>query len=107
MRTRPHICALAAVAVIVLIACAPATLLAQHASKAVQTVTFAVVPVHTPAAAQYAVTRGSEKVTIGPSGGSATAVDSTLPAAVNFVRRRAARNPRGKPSPGLYITITE
>jgi len=92
---------------VLLIAGVPGVLMAQHTSRASQTVTFAVVPVHTPAAAQGAARVTPEKVTIGPVSSSATTLGSSRPAAADSLRPRAIEDSSAKPRGPSVITITE
>ena len=92
---------------VLVVACAPGALIAQHTSRASQTVTFAVVPVHTPAAAQGAARITPEKVTIGRVSSSATTIGPSRPAFADSSRPGAASVFRAEPQAPTVITITE
>ncbi|HUI09084.1 MAG TPA: hypothetical protein VL221_02090 [Bacteroidota bacterium] len=105
MKRIAHILALAAGAA-VLLSCIPGRLFAQSTSRASQTVTFAVIPVHTPATALPASGR-SDKVTVGAVGSSATAVAATRPAAVPPHGPNVSGRTRPRQKGNVIVTVTE
>jgi len=94
-------------AAIILIACAPARLTAQQAARTSQTVTFAVVPVHTFAAAQTPATQRAEKVTVGSVSSAGMVVAAAPAPAAQSPLRVPRQTPHPKPAADLIITVTE
>ena len=94
-------------AAFLLVACAPVTLTAQHAVRASQVVSFAVVPVHTPSAAPDAASRRGEIVTVGTVSSAGAVVDPTRPSPPRTPPAAGRPVRRPKPPAGVIITITE
>ena len=94
-------------AAIILIACAPARLTAQQAARASQTVTFGVVPVHTPAVVLMAAAQRAEKVTVGSVSSTGTAVSAVPTPAAQSPLRSLRETPHTKPAADVIITVTE
>jgi len=98
---------LALTAAVLLLAGAPGSVMAQTVSKASQTVTFAVVPVHTAGALQASTARSAEKVTFGSVRTAGSVADSLRMSAFPPPRPGEEKSAHVRPSREVIVTITQ